>query len=215
MEHILFTSYTSLILNKNFMKKLSIATIIAGALIFSACNGNTNSTSTTDSTNTMSSSDTGMNTMNNADTSKATVSQDAVDFVQDAASGGMMEVQLGNIAQKNSKTKAVQDYGKMLVDDHTSANNNLKDIADKKNINIPTTVKSDQQDKIDKLSKETGSDFDKDFISMAVDDHQNDIDKFKKAEDKIQDPDLKDFIAKTLPTLQKHLDKAKEIKKKM
>ena len=193
------------------MKKLSIAIIIAGAMVLSACNGNSNSTSTTDSTNTMSSTDTGMNT----DTSKATVGEDAVNFVQEAASGGMMEVQLGNIAQKNSKNKAVQDYGKMLVDDHSSANNKLKDIADNKNINIPTSVTNDQQDKIDKLSKETGSDFDKDFISMAVDDHQNDIDKFKKAEDNIQDADLKDFIAKTLPTLQKHLDKAKEIKKKM
>ncbi len=197
------------------MKKLSIATIIASAMILSACNGNSNSTSTTDSTNTMSSSDTSMNTMNNTDTSNATVSQDAVNFAQEAASGGMMEVQLGNIAQKNSNNKSVQDYGKMLVDDHTSANNNLKDIASKKNINLPTTVTSDQQDKIDKLSKETGTQFDKDFISMAVDDHENDIDKFKKAEENIQDADLKDFIAKTLPTLQKHLDKAKEIKNKM
>ncbi len=197
------------------MKKLSIATIIATAMILSACNGNSNSTSTTDSTNTMSSTDTSMNTMNNTDTSNATVSQDAVNFAQEAASGGMMEVQLGNIAQKNSNNKSVQDYGKMLVDDHTSANNNLKDIASKKNINLPTTVTSDQQDKIDKLSKETGTQFDKDFISMAVDDHQNDIDKFKKAEENIQDADLKDFIAKTLPTLQKHLDKAKEIKNKM
>lgn len=197
------------------MKKLSIATIIAGAMIFSACNGNTNSTSTTDSTNTMSSSDTSMNTMNNTDTSKATVDQNAVDFAQEAASGGMMEVQVGNLAQKDSKNKAIQEYGKMLVDDHTSANNDLKDIASKKNINLPTTVTSDQQDKIDKLSKETGSDFDKDFISMAIDDHQNDIDKFKKAGENITDQDLKDFIVKTLPTLQKHLDKAKEIKKKM
>lgn len=197
------------------MKKLSIATIIAGAMMFAACNGNTNSTSTTDSTNTMSSTDTGMNTMNNTDTSKAAVDQNAVNFAQEAASGGMMEVQVGNLAQKNSKTKAIQDYGKMLVDDHTSLNNDLKDIASKKNINLPTTVTSDQQDKIDKLSKETGSDFDKDFIKMAVDDHQNDIDNFKKAGDNITDPDIKDFIVKALPTLQKHLDEAKDIKKKM
>ncbi|HEU5053596.1 MAG TPA: DUF4142 domain-containing protein [Hanamia sp.] len=199
------------------MKKVSIATTIAAAIILGACNGNSNSSSTTDSTtNTMSSSsDTGMNTMNNSDTAHATVSQDAINFVQEAATGGMMEVQLGNIAQKNSNNKDIKDYGKMLADDHSSANDKLKDIASKKNITVPNSVTSDQQDKIDKLSKETGTTFDKDFISMAVDDHQNDIDKFKKAEDNIQDADLKDFIAKTLPTLQKHLDKAKEIKKKM
>jgi putative membrane protein len=215
MEHLLFNSYISLILNKNFMKKLSIATIIAGAMIFSACNGNTNSTSASDSTSTMSSADTGMNTMNNADTSKATVDQNAVDFAQEAATGGMMEVELGNLAQKNSSLKAVKDYGKMLADDHTSLNNELKDLASKKNINLPTTVTSDQQDKINKLSQETGTKFDKDFISMAVDDHEKDIDKFKKAGNNITDQDFKDFIVKALPKLQEHLDKAKEIKSKM
>jgi putative membrane protein len=197
------------------MKKLSIATLIAGAMIFSACNGNTNSTSTTDSTDTMSSPDTStsMNNMNNTDTSKTTVDKNSVNFAQEAASGGMMEVQVGNIAQKNSKNKAIQDYGKMLVDDHTRANKDLKDIAAKKNINLPATVTSDQQNKINKLSKETGSDFDNTFFSMAVDDHQNDIDNFKKAGNNITDQDLKNFIMKALPTLQKHLDKAKEIKK--
>jgi putative membrane protein len=197
------------------MKKLSIATIIAGAMIFSACNGNTNSTSASDSTSTMSSADTGMNTMNNTDTSKATVDQNAVNFSQAAAAGGMMEVQVGNLAQKNSKNKAIQDYGKMLVNDHTSLNNELKDLANQKNITLPSTVTSEQQDKIDKLSKETGSAFDKDFISMAIDDHEKDIDNFKKAGDNLTDQDLKDFIVKALPTLQKHLDKAKEIRKKM
>lgn len=206
------------------MKKLSIATIIAGAMIFSACNGNNKSTtSTSDSTNTMSSSDTGMkkmndtgmSTMKNTDTSKTTVDKNAEDFAQEAAAGGMMEVQLGDLAQKISQNKAIQDYGKMLVDDHSSLNNDLKDLAGKKNITLPTTVKSDQQNKIDKLSKKTGTDFDKDFISMAVNDHEKDIDKFKKAGEKITDSDFKDFIVKALPKLQKHLDQAKDLKKKM
>lgn len=201
------------------MKKLSIATIIAGAMILSACNGNNSSTSTTDSTsNTMSSTDTTTtNTMNNNDSSNtaATVEQNAVNFAQEAASGGMMEVQVGQLAQKNSSLKSVQDYGKMLVDDHTSLNNDLKDLASKKNINLPATVTNDQQDKINKLSQEKGTQFDKDFISMAVDDHQNDIDKFKKAGDNITDADFKNFIVKALPKLQKHLDEAKDIKSKI
>ena len=181
------------------MKKLSIATVIAGAMILSACNGNSNSADTSDSTNTMSTADTSMNTMN-SDTSHATVDQNAVDFAQEAATGGMMEVQVGKLAQQNSSNKSVQDYGKMLEDDHTSLNNDLKDIASKKNINLPTTVTNNQQDKIDKLSKKKGKDFDKDFIAMAVNDHEKDIANFKKAGDNITDPDIKDFIVKALPT---------------
>ena len=197
------------------MKKLSIATIIAGAMIFSACNGNTNSSGTADSTSTMSNADTSMNKMNATDTSKATVDQNAVNFAKDAATGGMMEVQLGKIAQDKAASKAVKDFGKMIVEDHTSLNNELKDIASKKNIDLPTSVTTDQQQTIDKLNKETGSKFDKDYISTMVEDHKTDIGNFKKAADNISDADLKDFITKALPTLQKHLDKAEEIKKKM
>jgi outer membrane PBP1 activator LpoA protein len=89
------------------MKKISLASLIAGALIFSACNGNSNKTTTSDSTTTtMSSADTGMNhmsaadTMNHQDTTNhsnavATVGSDEQDFAKDAAAGGMMEVELG------------------------------------------------------------------------------------------------------------------------
>jgi putative membrane protein len=234
MEYILIPSiYQFKNLKNYFMKKISLASIIAGALILSACNGNSSKTSTTDSTatntmntgdttnntNKMSSTDT-MNHMNMNDTmnhtnSTATVGSDEKDFAKDAAAGGMMEVQLGNIAQKNSSTKAVQDFGKMMVDDHSKANDNLKDLASKKNVTLPTTVTDKQQKDIDKLSKETGTAFDKDYVNMMVDDHKKDIAEFKKAGEKMKDPDFKDFVVKTLPTLQKHLDAIQSIKKKM
>ncbi|MGN6196086.1 MAG: DUF4142 domain-containing protein [Ginsengibacter sp.] len=209
------------------MKKLFLASMITGAIIFSACNGNsTSSTTNTDSTNNSMNNDTNTNkmnsdtntnrmsgdTMNNAN---ATVDKDAVDFAKEAAEGGMMEVQLGQIAQKNSSTKSIQDFGKMMVDDHSSLNDKLKDLASKKNVSLPSTITNDQQKKVDKLSKETGKDFDKDYVSMMIDDHKKDIDKFKSAGKKIKDADFKDFIIKALPTLQKHLDAIEAIHKKM
>lgn len=220
MEHILFTTYI-INLKKNFMKKLSLASIIAAAIIFSACNGNSNTSTNTDSTtNSMSSTDTtnnmnSMDTTNNSSNAMSAVDDNAKDFAKDAAEGGMMEVQLGNIAEKNAGSQSVKDFGKMMVDDHTKINDNLKDLAAKKNVTLPTTVSSDQQKDIDKLSKKTGNDFDKDYVSMMVDDHKKDIADFKKSGDKITDPDFKDFIIKTLPTLQKHLDSIQVIKKKM
>lgn len=122
------------------MKKLSLASIIAAAIIFSACNGNSNtSTSTDTTTNSMSNTDT-TNNMNSMDTTNnsanamaTTVDDNAKDFAKEAAEGGMMEVQLGNIAEKNAVTQSVKDFGKMMVDDHSKINDNLKDLAAKKN----------------------------------------------------------------------------------
>lgn len=212
------------------MKKLSLASIIAAALLFSACNGNSNSSTTTsDSTNnsTTSSNDTNANKMNSSDTTgkmsmdtsknnnNATVDKDAIKFAQEAAEGGMMEVQLGQIAQKNSSTQSIQDFGKMMVDDHSALNDKLKDLASKKNVSLPSALTDEQQKKVDKLSKETGKDFDKDYVSMMIDDHKKDISKFKSAGKDIKDADFKDFVIKALPTLQKHLDAIEAIHKKM
>lgn len=206
------------------MKKLSFALLISAAIIFSACNGNstkTESTSTdsTTMTNTMSSDSNKMNSMSSSsDTSKNTmvmVDDKTKDFANEAATGGMMEVELGNIAMKNAKSQDVKDFGKMMVDDHTAINNQLKDLASKKMVNLPTTVTDKQQKEIDNLSKKTGADFDKDYVSMMIDDHKNDIAAFKKNGDKLTDADFKAFITNALPTLQKHLDAIQSIKKKM
>lgn len=211
------------------MKKLSLVSLIVGAILFSACNGSSTNTTDTDSTSSMMSTDSGMmgpdssNRMNNSmssnsDTSgnsSATISDDTKDFAREAATGGMMEVNLGNVAMKNSATQQVKDFGKMMVGDHTKINNQLKDLAAVKNINLPTMVTSDQQKEIDKLNNETGAQFDKDYVSMMIDDHKKDIDAFKKAADKTNDNDIKSFITNAIPTLQKHLDAIQAIDKKM
>ncbi len=128
-----------------------------------------------------------------------------------AASGGMMEVKLGNIALKNASSAQVKQFGKMMVSDHTKANNELMALAAKKNIAIPSVPGNDEQDKIDKLQKEQGKDFDKDYVSLMIDDHKDDISEFKKAVDNVKDAEIKAFAAKTLPILQKHLDKIQAI----
>ncbi len=203
------------------MKKLSLVPIIAGAILLSACNGSStkteNTSSDTSSTN-MRSSDTNKMISSSSDTSKTPmvmVDNDTKDFAKDAATGGMMEVQLGNIAVKNSATQSVKDFGKMMVDDHTNINNQLKDLSAKKMVNLPTTVTDKQQKEIDELSKKTGAAFDKDYVNMMIDDHKKDIDAFKKAGNKLTDKDFKSFITNSLPTLQKHLDAIEAIKKKM
>lgn len=197
------------------MKKLSIAVIIAGAMILSACGGNTNSPGSSDSTTTMSSTDTNMNTMNNTDTSQVMVGDNAKDFTKEAAAGGLFEVEMGAIAERNASSQAVKDFGKMMVDDHTQLNQDLQALAVKKNVPLPDGITSDQKDDTTKMSKEKGSEFDKDYISMMVKDHEDDIDAFKKAGDNIKDQDYKDLITKALPVLQKHLDAAKALKAKM
>jgi putative membrane protein len=62
----------------------------------------------------------------------------------------------------------------MMVDDHTKIDDQMKDLASKKNVDLPASVSDDQQKDINKLNKETGKKFDKDYVSMMVKDHKDD-----------------------------------------
>jgi putative membrane protein len=55
-------------------------------------------------------------------------------FVKAAASGGMAEVKLGQIAQQNGSPDSVKEFGKRMVADHSKASTQLKDVASHNNI---------------------------------------------------------------------------------
>ena len=141
----------------------------------------------------------------------APVSEEDSKFAVMAASGGMMEVQLGELAQQKASSQRVKDFGAMMVRDHTKANDELKNLAGMKNITVPPAPGEDHMDQITNLSKKSGREFDREYMKMMVDDHQEDIDEFEKCSNNSKDADLKAFAAKTLPVLRTHLDSAKAI----
>lgn len=141
----------------------------------------------------------------------STVEDNDAKFMVEAASGGMMEVALGQMAQQKARDQRVKDFGAMMVRDHTKANDELKALAASRNVSLPTTVGEDHQKHIHDLEQKTGADFDKDYMSMMVDDHEKDIKQFENTSDKGNDANLKAFASKTLPVLHVHLDSAKAV----
>jgi putative membrane protein len=136
-------------------------------------------------------------------------------FVKNAANGGMMEVQMGQLATKNAASQEVKDFGQMMVTDHGKANDELKSLAAAKELKLPTELKGMQKAKVDKLSKETGAEFDKKYMKAMVKDHKKHVEKFQKATKDVKDPEINAWAAKTLPTLEKHLQRAKEVAQKV
>jgi len=133
-------------------------------------------------------------------------------FLMEAARGGMMEVQLGQIAQQKASSQAVKDYGKRMETDHTQSNKELADIAKARNVSLPTDLGAEKKN-VDKLSSRSGASFDKDYMKFSVSDHKKDIKEFEHQQKDGLDSDLKAFAAKTLPTLREHLRLAEETEK--
>jgi putative membrane protein len=157
---------------------------------------------------------------NRTDTEKTTeqknenkgVNDDVSKFVTEVASASMAEVQLGQMAANKAENNEVKTFGQEMVTDHSKANDELKSLASSKNISIPPALTDDDQKKVNKLQDKAGKDFDEDYMDMMVDDHEKVVDKFKDASTNLSDADVKAWASKTLPTLQHHLDMARQIK---
>jgi putative membrane protein len=136
-------------------------------------------------------------------------------FMKEAASGGLMEVELGKIAAEKASNERVREFGKRMQADHSKINEQLKKIAAKKGVDLPDAPSGEHKRTLDKLSKLSGREFDEEYMEAMVDDHKEDIEKFETAAEKARDPDVKKFAADTLPVLKKHLELAQSTQKQL
>lgn len=200
-------------------KLLSFALCLSAAFVWSCNNSGETSTTTTDSGTTTATSDTtnsaNTNANNNTVTASTPLSKADSSFVMEAAAGGLMEVQAGQLAQQNATSQRVKDFGGMMVTDHSKANDELKSYASSHGITLPDSLPASMKKHLDAMKNMKGSAFDKHYVSMMVEDHQKDVAKFKKESTDANDAQLKTWAGNTLPTLQKHLDSIQAIKKGM
>ena len=134
------------------------------------------------------------------------------EFFTKAAGGGMYEVEAGKLAQSKGQSAGVKAFGEMLVKDHSAANEELKALAAKKGVQLPSGLPQDKQKRLDKLSQ--AKKFDKEFIDeVGLDDHKKDIAMFEKTSKDADDADVRAFAAKTLPTLKGHREHAQGLQK--
>ena len=141
--------------------------------------------------------------------------KDSAKFATEAARGGMAEVELGRLAAQKAADPSVREFGQRMVADHSRANAELKSLAAKKGMKLPNDMNSDQKSEMDKLAKISGAEFDKEYMSAMLKDHEDDVKAFETQSKDGNDADVKAFAAKTLPTLQGHLQMARDAAQKV
>jgi len=213
------------------MKKFNLMTISALAVFgLAACGGSASNVVNTTNTNGAamnansnvaivmnSNANTTTNTMTNSmsNTGGGNVSSADTEFMNKAAQGGMAEVELGRMASTKAQNAEVKQFGQQMMADHTRANNELKTLAAGKNVTLPTDVGAMHKATMDKLSKLSGAEFDKEYVKAMVEDHEKDVAEFQKQADSGANADVKAFAAKTLPTLKMHFEMIKGMQSKM
>jgi putative membrane protein len=219
------------------MKSSGLLVFACAAALSVGCNGHGNRSDNSIANGTAN-GNAAVDTSGAAGTAGNGVSNSDRTFVNDQLSGGMAEVELGKMATMHAASQDVKDFARMMIDDHTKAGDQLKQVAMSNNITPQPEVDKKHQDLMDKLSKLQGPDFDKQYMSAMVDDHEGDVkdvrsrvDEDRSVTDRLKgnNPEnpgaikpktsddrvtmsVNQWAANVLPTLEHHLDRAKQIK---
>jgi putative membrane protein len=165
----------------------------------------------------------------------ANVDRGTRNFIEQMMLDNMAEVQLGKLAGERAQNPEVRQFGHMMVQDHSKAEAELKEIVTKHHIDVqmPSQVDDKHRDLQERLSKLKGPEFDREYIKAMVDGHEDVLDKLQsrvdqkgvgKDRDKEPRPERSDnpaeyavntWAAKTLPVVREHLDRAKQIQQKL
>jgi len=199
------------------MKATGFATIALAAAVTLACNN-----PRTDATNER-------DDANQVGTAGAGEREAANDFAQQAAVGGMAEIELGQMAQQKGQHPDVKAFGEMMVRDHTTSSNELKQIAASHSLTVPAQLDEKHAELRDRLSRLSGTEFDREYMNAMVQGHQDmaDLMQTRASEDRFgddrgqtrpEDADnpveaaLNQFAAKTLPVVRHHLEEAERVR---
>jgi len=134
-------------------------------------------------------------------------------FVTEATSGNMLEIQAGAMAVQKAQNAQVKAYGQHMVTDHTQASAEMATVANSKGLTVPTQLTAKHQTQLSTLSPLTGTAFDKAFMNLMVQSHQEQVSLFERASDNVDDGDLKALAINKLPVLQAHLQEAIQLNK--
>jgi putative membrane protein len=131
-------------------------------------------------------------------------------FIKKAAEGDITQIDLGRLAERKAASPAVKDFGKRMVTDHSKVNQSLEAVAAKEKVKLPDKLNRESVAVRDRLEKESGKTFDRDYMKVMVSDHEHDVAAFEEAKNSTN-PNVKEFATSTLPTLQDHLKEAKKV----
>lgn len=133
-------------------------------------------------------------------------------FVDFAAQTDMLEAHLGQMAVDQAAGANFKEFAQMLTTDHTNAYQQLSRIAGKAGLTVPKAIDEKGNKMIAPFEKLKGASFDTRFAREMVAGHQKAIDQYKKEVSDGQNADLKAYAAQALPTLERHLQAAKELR---
>jgi putative membrane protein len=139
------------------------------------------------------------------------MSNDEQSAMKQVAQSNINEVAAGKIAQDKAQSPDVKKFGEKMVQDHGKMLEDLKALAKKKDVALPTNVAAKDFAQTKLMERKSGAEFDKEFMEHMVKDHENALKDVQSIADKAKDPDFKAAMQKAIPVIKQHLQMAQRL----
>jgi putative membrane protein len=146
-----------------------------------------------------------------AQSAKQDALHSAQSFLQRAAERQQAEIALGQLASERAGDRQVKQFGAQMIEDHRKAGAELRQLATKEGVVLPTDLTMNHKDKQEQFSRLSGSEFDRAYIEYMLRDHRKDVKEFERQTKAIKDPQVLHWAEGALPLLKKHLRRAQQI----
>lgn len=124
---------------------------------------------------------------------------------------GLAEIALSNLALQRAQSAEVRSYAQMLVDEHTRANNEVRQVAQAKGVTLPDTPTNENRSALEELEELEGAVFDKAYMNHNVIVHALSVRQTRVQASGAGDSDVQALAARTLPDLEEHFADATRI----
>ncbi len=133
---------------------------------------------------------------------------DDAEFMKSAAHSDQNEIQLSKMALAKGVTGMTQTFANQMIADHTKSTANLKPIAAKAGVTLPTDMDAEHKAMAPEFQKLTGKAFEDKYIKQMVADHQKTANTMAAHQQMTKNTALQGFITTTLPVVEGHLSMA-------
>jgi putative membrane protein len=135
-------------------------------------------------------------------------SQDRM-FMDQASQINLTEISLGRYIARHATITSARNLGATYARDHTAAQANLRALASRLHVTLPTTPNVQNRSMVGRIEAQKGTSKDLAFASASVTGHEAAIAVFRKEDSAGSNPAVKAYAANYLPMLERHLKLAK------
>lgn len=136
---------------------------------------------------------------------------DDLRFLQAAANNCIWKINLGDLAKKQAASNDVKQYGEKMATDHGQYYQELNRLADRKGVAFAVDPDRVRKNTFVFFSQEYGAAFDRNYISLMIDDNQRDLSLYRKEAEKGHDEEIRAFAANIINKLESYVLAAEKI----